>query len=98
MRTIGMLEGETFKNEHPVYCTESKFILSNYNGIFYEFVDKGQSISEGTLLGYTTDFWGNKIEEYRSPYTGIVVRTTPSPSIKKGEIVIRLAKVTAAFE
>ncbi len=98
MRTIGMLEGETFKNEHPVYFTDNMVIRSNYDGIYYPSIDKGQSISKGTLLGYTSDYWGNRIEEYRSPYSGIVVRNTSSPSIMKGEVVMRLAKVTDTFE
>lgn len=98
MRTIGMLEGDTFKNEYPNYFSEITSIKSNYDGIFYPLIDKGHSISKGTLLGYMSDYWGNIIEEYKSPYSGIVVRTTSSPAIKKGESVIRLAKVTDTFE
>ena len=75
-----------------------KFIKSNFDGIFYPCVDKGQSVSKGTLLGYTSDYGGNIIEEYRSPYSGIVVRNISSPSIMKGEVVIRLAKASDTFE
>ncbi|MFC2089738.1 succinylglutamate desuccinylase/aspartoacylase family protein [Bacteroidota bacterium] len=98
MRTIGMLEGETFVNEHPVYLIERKFIQSEYDGTFYTLVDKGQSISKGTLLGYMSDYWGNILEEYRSPYSGIVVSTRPSPAIKKGDPLLHLGKVSDTFE
>lgn len=98
LRTIGMLEGETFINEHPVYLTETITISSNYDGLFFPSIDKGLTFSKGSLLGYTSDFWGNTIEEYRSPFSGIVVRTTSSPSVKKGEVVLRLAKVSDTFE
>lgn len=98
MRTIGMLEGETFINEHPVYLTDERSIKSDYDGIFYPFVDKGQSISKGTLLGYTSDYWGNKVEEYISPYSGIVVMIKSSPSIKKGETISIIARTSDVFE
>lgn len=98
MRTIGMLEGETFANEHPVYLIDRKSIPSKYDGILYTLVDIGQSISKGTLLGYMSDYWGNIIEEYKAPYSGIVVSTRPSPAIKKGDTVIHIGKTTDTFE
>ncbi len=98
MRTIGMLDGETFKNEQPLYLAENIVIKSNYDGVFFSCIDKGLSFSKGTLLGYTNDYWGNKIEEYRSPFSGIVARTTSSPSVKKGEVILRLISVRDSFK
>jgi len=98
MRTIGMLEGETFSNQHPNYITEGLRFKSNCNGIFHSSIDKGLSISKGTLLGYTCDYWGNILEEYRSPFSGIVVRTTVSPIVKTGEVVIYIAKISDTFK
>ena len=98
LRTIGMLEGKTFKNEYPLYLDKNLVLRSNNDGIFYSCIDKGLSFSQGTLLGYLTDFWGNTIEEYRSPFSGIVLRTTSSPSVKKGEVVLRIGSVSNTFE
>jgi predicted deacylase len=92
MRTINMLEGEAFKNEHPVYLINESFIKSNYNGILYTLVNKGQYITKGTLIGYTTDYWGNVLEEYFSPITGIMGSLKISPAINKGESVCRIAE------
>jgi predicted deacylase len=98
MRTIKMLEGKAFKNEHPLYLMDEKSIKSNYNGILYTFVDKGQYITKGTLLGYTTDYWGNILEEYHSPLTGIVKTVIVVPIINKGEAVCKVAKVLDQFD
>ena len=73
-------------------------IKSNYNGILYTLVDKGQYITKGTLLGYTTDYWGNILEEYHSPFTGLVLTVIVVPVINKGEQVFNVAKVVDKFE
>lgn len=97
MKTIGMLEGEPIVNNSPIYLTEESFLHCNYNGIFYPLVNKAQYISKGTLLGYTTDYWGNILEEYKSPFTGIVVVIKNAPSINKGDNVAKVAKVSDTF-
>lgn len=98
MRTIEMINGKAIKYEHPVYLTNEKDINSNVDGILYVRLDRGQTISKGTLIGYTTDYWGNTLEEYRSPINGIVVALKVAPSINKGEIVCRVAEVWDNFE
>lgn len=92
MRTINMLEGKAFKNEHPLYLINESFIISNYSGILYTLVDKGQYITKGKLIGYTTDYWGKVLEEYHSPISGIIVSGKISPAINKGENVFRIAE------
>lgn len=97
MRSTGMLEGETFRNEHPLYLSENLIMKSKYDGIFKAFVDKGLSVSQGTLLGYTSDYWGNILEEYRAPFSGVIARTTSAPMVRNGEVVIRLSKVSDTY-
>jgi predicted deacylase len=92
MKTLGMLEGTPFVNESPIYLLNLKSVLSNYDGILYTFIEKGQYITSGTLIGYITDYWGNVLEEYHSPITGIVVAVIVSPSIKKGEFIFVVAE------
>ena len=92
MKTIGMLEGKPFINENPVYLINEKLVSSNYDGILFTFVDRAQYITKGTLIGYTTDYWGNVLEEYHSPISGIVVVVKICPSINKGESVFRIAE------
>ena len=97
MRTIGMLEGETFINEHPVYLTDELSIKSNYDGINYPLLEKENYVAKGTLLSFTTDYWGNRIEEFIAPFSGIITHINLSPVINKGESVVNVAKVTDIF-
>ena len=97
MRTIGMLEGETFINEHPVYLTDERSIKSDYDGIFYPLFGKGHYIAKGTLLGFTTDYWGNRIEKFIAPFSGIITHIILSPVVNRGDGVVTLAKVSDTF-
>ena len=97
MKTIGMLEGKPFVVENPTYLLDEYFLVSNSDGIFYSLVNKGDLVEEGALLGYITDYWGNKLEDLSAPFSGIVVKTFKAPAINKGENVIKMAKVTDTF-
>ncbi|TLX72991.1 succinylglutamate desuccinylase [Labilibacter sediminis] len=98
MRTIGMMEGEVFRTEYPLYLFDEKELNSSYNGIFFPLVEEGQYIVKETLIGYTTDYWGNVIEEFRSPSSGIVTVIIKVPAINIGESVCHVHKVKDTFE
>ena len=97
MKSIRMLEGTPSMNSNPIYLLNEKSIKSNYDGILYTFVDRAQYVAKGTLIGYTTDYWGNVLEEYHSPVTGIIVVVKISPAIHKGEGVYRIAEPVAEY-
>jgi predicted deacylase len=98
MKTIGMLEGESFVVENPSYLLDEQTLRSKSDGIFYSFVEKGDHVEENALLGYITDYWGNRIEEIRAPFSGIVVITLIAPAVNKGDHVIQIAKVAETFD
>ena len=98
MKTIGMLEGESFVVEHPSYLLDEQTLWSKSDGIFYSFVEKGDHVEENALLGYITDYWGNLIEEIRAPFSGIVVVTLIAPAVNKGDHVIQIAKIAETFD
>ena len=98
MRTLGMIEGKPFVNEHPVYLVDDQEVNCNFDGILYTEVSKEQFVSKGSRLGYTTDYWGNILEEYNAPVTGMVVLALDSPSVSKGKTVFRVSKVADTLE
>jgi len=98
LRTLRMIEGKPFVNEHPVYLIEDNDVKCNYDGILYAEVNKGQFVSKGSRLGYTTDYWGNILEEYKAPVTGMVVLAIDVPAIFKGKTVFRVSRVADTLE
>ena len=96
MRKLGMLEGETFSYDTPVYLKLPEYFQSSYDGIFYPLVERGQYVTKGTRLGYTTDFWGKVVEEFHAPFAGIVVLVMNAPSMKKGQNTVSMSEVMDA--
>jgi len=97
MRTIGMLEGESFVVRNPLYLMDEIYLKSHCDGLFYPLFDKGEFVTGGSLLGYITDFWGQLTEEFVAPYSGIVISIFHSPGIKSGDNVIFFARVEDSF-
>ncbi len=95
MMSIGMLEGTPVMNDHPVYLVNEQSVESAHDGILYTFVERGQYLIQGTRIGYTTDYWGNMLEEYLAPISGVVIAVKVAPSIKQGETVFRIGEPRA---
>jgi predicted deacylase len=97
MKTIGMLEGESFVVENPTYLLDEESFKSKYDGIFYHLFEKGNYVTQGSLLCFTTDYWGERIEEFRAPFSGIITHSVISPAVNKGDPVVTVAKVSDIF-
>ncbi len=73
--------------EHPVYLARSQVLTSPATGIFYWSVERGQTVAEGTLIGYVTDFFGKRLAEVRAPFAGEVLYVVGTPAMNQGEPV-----------
>ena len=97
MRTLEMLQGETFVVSNPIFMLDEEYLDSKNDGIFYPLFEKGHYVTKGSLLGFTTDYWGNRIEEFIAPFSGIIISIYLSPVVNKGDGVIHMAKVSDVF-
>ena len=48
-------------------------------------------IEKGELLGYTTDFFGEKQEEFRAKFSGVMLYMTPALSITRLATALSMA-------
>lgn len=67
------------------------YIRSNTKGIFYSDHKAGDFVKEGEIVGYTTDEFGVKIEEYKASKTGIILYMFAAPPINVGETLMCLS-------
>jgi hypothetical protein len=56
-------------------------------------VDRGASVVEGQVIGYTSDYWGRRIADVRSPKTGVVTFIRSVPSAWSGATLAAVAEV-----
>ena len=71
--------------EHPVWLRPGTVLKSGATGIFSPAVREAQSVSQGALIGHTTDFHGNTLEEIRAPFDGQIIYVIGTPPTTKGE-------------
>ena len=93
MRHLKMLPGEARPIEHPVWIGPITTVRSNQDGIFYPLVIPEAYVQQGMRIGYTTDYFGNKLEDVTTPVTGIVAYICSVPSMKKGDTVANIGEI-----
>lgn len=93
MQYLKMLPGLPRHIENPVWIVNVLTIASERNGIFYPLVRRGTYVAEGMVVGYLTDYVGNKILEARAPSAGVVLFVRAIPSMTKGETIANIGVV-----
>jgi hypothetical protein len=85
LRHLKMLPGEPKRVTKPVWITKIEVLRSPAAGTFYVRVKPSQQVAEGEVLGVLMDFFGNRIQEVRSPFAGIVLYIVATLPISQGE-------------
>lgn len=96
MRHLKMLPGEFKPVEHPVWIGQITTLHSDQEGIFYPLVVPEAYVQQGMKVGYTTDYFGNKVADVVTPISGIVVYICSVPSMTKGGIAAYIGEIASA--
>lgn len=87
MRHLKMLPGSAPPVDHPVWLARATTLTSQYDGIFYPLAKPEAYVGKGAVIGYVTDYFGNKIWDIPSPVAGVIIYVGALPSMKKGDNV-----------
>ena len=87
MRYFRMLPGPATLVRSPIYLVRTEVLRSPGTGVWHAAVERGHTVTAGTLLGTLTDFHGNVIGEVRAPFVGEVLYIVATPAMSKGEPV-----------
>jgi uncharacterized protein len=93
MRHLKMIEGQPQPVKYPMFIDRSEVMRSEETGIFYPLVEKGHTVVKGLLMGYVTDFFGNRVYELRAPFAGEVLYILGTPPVSKGEPLAMIGHV-----
>ena len=88
LSTMKMYDKQTEPNLNLKKLNHQTYIKSKTSGIFYSKYNAGDSIKKGNVVGYTTDEFGNKIEEYTAIESGIILYKIATPPINVGETIM----------
>jgi uncharacterized protein len=93
MRHLKMLPGEARPVENPVWMGPITTVRSGHDGIFYPLAVPEAYVQKGMTIGYTTDYFGNKLEDVITPVSGIVAYICSVPSMTKGGTVANIGEI-----
>jgi hypothetical protein len=94
MHYLGMLSGTATPVEHPVWIDKIDTVQSTEPGIFYPLVERGTYVTQGTNIGYVTDYFGRTVYQAQAPAAGVVLYICGVPSMKKGDTVANIGEIT----
>jgi predicted deacylase len=87
MRYLRMLPGSVELVQHPIWLERTQVLTSPATGTWHHAVERGHTVTEGTLIGRVTDFFGNTLAEVRAPFAGEVLYVVATPAMSRGEPV-----------
>jgi len=93
MRHLGMLAGPATLLERPIYLDRTEVLRSSATGMFEPLVERGHTVTTGTVLGHVTDFFGNRLLELRAPFDGEVLYVVATPPVREGEPLAMIGRV-----
>ena len=76
-----------------MWIGEITTVHSDYDGIFYPLVVPESYVQQGMIIGYTTDFFGNKLADIKAPKSGVVVYVCSVPSMNKGGTAANIGEI-----
>lgn len=87
MRYLKMLPGPVEMVAHPIMLTRTQVLTSPGTGTWHARVERGHTVTTGTVIGVLTDFFGNVMAEVRAPFAGEVLYVVGTPAMRSGEPV-----------
>ena len=93
MRYLKILPGVVVPVDHPVWIGQLTTVKSDYDGIFYPLVTPESYVPKGMILGYVTDYFGDKLEDVTTPISGVVTYICSVPSMTKGGTIANVGEI-----
>ncbi|MBW1296662.1 succinylglutamate desuccinylase/aspartoacylase family protein [Aquimarina litoralis] len=88
---LKMLETNTKLNDvKPRIIAKRSTIKSKSTGLFYTEKKAGDFIKKGELVGYVTDFFGNRLEQIKASENGVILYMIGTPPINKDETLMNI--------
>ena len=92
MRHLGMLGGPVEKVARPIWIERTEVLTSPATGVWHPLVERGTFVTQGTAVGYLTDFFGNRVAEVPATFPGVVLYVIGTPAMSRGEPVAMIGQ------
>ena len=93
LKEMGMYTTDTETKPILKKLNHQAYVNSKEKGIFYSPYRAGDTIKKSTVIGHTTDEFGETITEYRAPASGIILYKIATPPINIGDTIMCIGSV-----
>ena len=93
MRYFHLLKGDPAPFEETVWIDKYEVVYSDSDGLFYPLTQMGYYVKKGERVGYITDYLGKTVQEFKAPFTGMLLYILNTPPISKGEPVFEVGRI-----
>ena len=87
LRHLGMLKGQAVVRP-ATELTRYTLATAPAEGMWYPLVAKGDTVTEGQVVGRIGSIWGDDLGEVLAPHAGTVLYTTSSPAMRAGGLCL----------
>jgi len=87
LRYLKMLPGAAELTDHPVWYDPTVVLQSPATGMWFPLVEVGQWVPAGKIVGYVTDYFGERIADVTAPFAGVMLYVVKTPPTGQGEPV-----------
>ena len=94
MKSLGIWEGKVEERNPPMVSHRGKFLLAKRGGVFYSYVQTGETVRENQLIGEIKSLKGESLEEIRPEFDSVVLAIVNNPSVKKSDITYELLAIS----
>lgn len=95
MGNLQMIEHEMKEQRKrpPVVCTESSWLHTTSGGVLRVLPEIGEKVKKGAMVASVHDIYGNLVEEYLAPRSGVVIGKSVNPVNLTGSRIVHLGSV-----
>ena len=94
--SLGMLTRARPAPLRITWLGEDARVRADSNVAWVSLVDRDARVKAGQVIGYTTDYWGRKIDDVKAPKDGLVSFIRSVPSAWTGATLVVITDVLAA--
>lgn len=93
MSHMGMIKEPFAPLVAPIIIRERASVKSPHTGSWTAVIDAGELVEKDQLIGYVSDWHGNRLYEARAPISGLLLLRLEAPPVTKGETLATMAKI-----
>lgn len=87
LRYLKMIPGAPELTDHPAWYAQTLVLQSPATGVWFPLVEPGQWVPAGKIVGYVSDYFGDRIADVTAPFAGVMLYVVKTPPTAQGEPV-----------